>query len=98
MAKTMFEAENSNEQVLPYLLMQMYFVLLFLPICMCTATLVSTLRPSASFCWCHPKLNLFEDLLVVGAIEGLFPTQQNVPAETGRKFQVVHQIDCLKFT
>lgn len=51
-----------------------------------------------SFCSCHPKLNLFEDLLVVGAVEGLFPTQQNVPAEAGRKFQVVHQIDCLKFT
>lgn len=57
------------------------------------------LNPSTiSFCWCHPKLNLFEDLLVVGAVEGLFPTQQNVPAEAGRKFQVVHQIDCLKFT
>lgn len=44
--KNMFEPENSNKQVLPYLLMQIYFVLLFLPICMCTATLVSTLPPS----------------------------------------------------
>lgn len=44
--KNMFERENSSKQALPYLLMQMYFVLLFLPISMCTAALVSTLPPS----------------------------------------------------